>query len=112
MYYEYETFNNYQELAAKHPDAAAEALNEFGEGEWQGRNLHWYPTKEDFAMHELEEGQYSDFGLSRYTDFNGAPNLLDFINFNLLGEALVENWYNTSNFEADNGEIVTTEIGW
>lgn len=28
MNYECETFNNYQELAAKHPDVAAEALKE------------------------------------------------------------------------------------
>lgn len=108
----YEIFSNYQALATKHPNTAAALLDEFGEGEWQDSYLYWYPTEEDFAMYEFEDGWYSNHNLNQSTDFRGAPNPLNFIDFKSLGEALVETWDNSCNFEADNGEIVTTSYGW
>lgn len=110
-YYENETFDNYQDLAKKHPDAAAELLNEFGEGEWQNSELYWFPSEEDFAIYEVVDGWYSTFPPIT-TNFNGAPNLLDFIDFKGLGSALVNTWDDSCNFETKSGEIVTTGYGW
>lgn len=64
MDYKEEILDNYQELAAKHPKAAAELLDKFGEGKWQEYTLCWYPNKEDFAKFEVEEGWYRDVDLS------------------------------------------------
>lgn len=112
MNYEQEIFDNYQALAAKHPSIASKLLEEFGEGEWQDSELCWYPNEEDFAMYEVEDGWYSTFQLNQYTDFNGAPNLLNFLDFKSLGSALVETWDNSCHFEANDGEIVSTEVGF
>lgn len=112
MNYEQEIFSNYQALAAKHPNTAAALLYEFGEGEWQNSELYWYPTEEDFAMYEVEEGWYSNFQLNQSIDFNGAPNLLNFLDFKSLGSALVDTWDNSCHFEANNGEIVSTGVGF
>lgn len=102
-YYENEIFENYQAFAAKHPDAAAELLNKFSEGKWQDSKLCWYPSEEDFAVYEIEDGWYSSIPWT--ADFNGAPNLLDVLDFVALGRALAENWDDSCNFEANNGEI-------
>lgn len=110
-YYEDEIFDNYQALAEKHPSVAAELLYEFGEGEWQDSELYWYPSEEDFAIHEVKDGWYSDIELAT-TDFRGAPNLLDFINFKALGNALVETWASSYYFETKSGEIVAAKYGW
>lgn len=110
MEHEYESFNNYKELAAKHPKAAAALLEEFDEGEWQNNDLYWYPSEEDFAMYEMVDGWYSSNGLGQFSDFKGAPNPLNFIDYKALGKALVGSWDKHCNFETDDGEIVTT--GW
>lgn len=109
-YYGNEILENYQDLAKKHPNAAAELLNEFGEGEWQNSELYWFPSEEDFAMYEMIDGWYSSTDLGQFSDFRGTPNPLNFIDYKALGEALVENWDETCNFKTDDGEIVTT--GW
>lgn len=113
-YYENEFFENYQDLAKKHPSAAAELLHEFGEGKWQESELCWYPSKKDFAIYEVEDGWYSDINIKLImTNFRGgAPNLLDFIDFDALGSALIEMWDSSYYFETTSGEIVTTKYGW
>lgn len=110
MDYQEEILDNYQELAAKHPKAAAEVLDKFGEGKWQEYALCWYPSEEDFAMYEMIDGWYSSTDLGQFSDFRGAPNPLNFIDYKALGKALVETWDENCNFETDDGEIVTT--GW
>lgn len=108
--YENEIFDNYKSLAATYPNVAAELLDEFGEGKWQDSDLYYYPSENDFAIYEIVDGWYSTIQLD--TDFNGAPNLLDFIDFEGLGRALVETWDASCNFETKSGEIVTTSYGW
>lgn len=112
MEYEYESFNNFKELAAKHPKAAAELLEKFNEGEWQDNDLYWYPSEEDFAIYEIVDGWYSNLGLNQFVDFNGAPNPLNFIDFKSFGDVLIDSYDPTCNFETNNGEIVTTGYGF
>lgn len=112
MNYEDEVFDNYQALAAKHPNTAAALLDKFGEGEWQDSYLYWYLSEEDFAMYEMVDGWYSKLNLRQSSYFGGAPNPLDFIAFKALGKALLDTWDDTAYFEADNGEIVTTGVGF
>lgn len=111
MEYDEEIFNNYQELATKHPGVAAELLDKVGEGEWQESELYWYSNKENFAKHEVADGWYSDIELTT-TDFKGAPDLLDFISFRALGNALVETWDDSYYFETKSGEIVAAKYGF
>ena len=126
MNYKEEIFDNYQDLATKHPKAAAELLNKFGEGKWQDYDLCWYPSEEDFAKFEVEEGWYRDVDLSSVeltqpSDFPKIPNLLDFINlpdlksfidFKSFGKALMETWDDPDKFETTDGEIVTSSWGF
>lgn len=111
MYYENEIFDNYQALAKKHPDAAAELQNEIGDGEWQNLELRWYPNEEDFAIYDVIDGWYSNIPLDT-GDFDDAPNLLNFFDFKALGRALVETWDSSCNFETESGEIITASYGW
>lgn len=113
MNYNEETFDNYQALAVSHPHAAAALLDKFDEGEWQDSRLYYYPTVKDFTLHELDDGWYFNYKLKYDMDFDDAVNLLDFINYDALGKALIKaRYFNDCNFKTDNGEIVTAEIGW
>ena len=126
MDYKEEILDNYQELAAKHPKAAAELLDKFGKGKWQEYALCWYPSEEEFAKFEVEEGWYRDVDLSsveltQSSDFVKTPNLLDFINlpdlknfinFKSFGKALMEAWDDPDKYETKSGEIVTSSWGF
>lgn len=113
MNYEEEVFDDgYKELALEHPQAAAALLEEFGEGEWQDSWLYRYPTVKDFVLHELDNGWYFNYKLKYDVDFDGALNLLDFIDYKALGKALINVRGGDCCFETDKGEIITTEIGW
>ena len=90
MNYEEEVFDNYKELAAKYPQAAAALLKEVGEDDWQDSWLYYYPTVKDFTLHELDNGWYFNYKLKYDVDFDGALNLLDFIDHKALGKALTE----------------------
>lgn len=125
MNYEEEVFDNYQALAAKYPQTATALLEEVGEDDWQDSWLYYYPMVKDFTLHELDNGWYFNYKLKYDMDFDGALNLLDFIDYEALGKALtegskrflcsegIEAWYfDNCIFKTDNGEIITTEVGW
>ena len=101
----YETFENFDEFKAAYPDKATEALNNFEEGDWQEESLYYYADVESFAKYEVCEGWYSETNLDR--DWGGAPNLLEFIDYKSLGEDLVWSWDDISNFQFEDGSIVT-----
>lgn len=90
MNYQEEVFDNYKKLAAKYPQAARALLGEVGEDDWQDSWLYYYPTVKDFTLHELDDGWYFNYKLKYDVDFDGALNLLDFINYEALGKALIE----------------------
>lgn len=105
------TFDNFEELLEAKAKVAQELLKTYGEGEWQNNEIYYYSDVEDFAEYELTEGWYSGLGLEGF-NFNGAPNIMAYIDLEALGAALVSSWDDSSNFEASTGEIVTTSYGW
>lgn len=103
------SFENFAELQESKPALAKELLETVGEGDWQTDQIFHYGSLEEFVDYELTEGWYSDMSLNG--DTNGAPNLLDYIDKEALGEALMNSWDESCNFE-HNGEILTTGYGW
>ena len=104
-------YNSFEELKADKPELAQELLDVFGKGEWQESNLSVYDTLEDYAYYELTEGWYIDNHLDEQ-DYNGAPNPIDYIDLEALGEALVENGDASCTYRTEGDQVVTTDWGW
>lgn len=102
----YEDFNNLKE---KDLELAKDLLEEVGEGEWQNEEIRVFPDHEEFAAYELEDGWYFELNINR--KYNGAPNLLNFIDLESLGQALEGSW-DESIYKNINGQIVMTNYGW
>lgn len=69
-----------------------------------------YPNVEEYAIYELTDGWYSDCNFDG--DFNGAPNPMDYINTEHLGEDLIEQVDSSVCQLLPNGKVVTTSYGW
>ncbi|WP_157457033.1 hypothetical protein [Carnobacterium maltaromaticum] len=103
-------YRNYNELVENNTKLAVELLDEKGKGNWQKEEIYSHDDIQSFAEYELTEGWYIDLNIDK--DFNGAPNPLDFIDLEELGDALVRNWDNSCHFKSINGEILQTSHGW
>ena len=104
-------YNSFEELKANKPELAQELLDVFDKGEWQESNLSVYDTLEDYAYYELTEGWYIDNHLDKQ-DYNGAPNPIDYIDLEALGEALVESGDESCIYRTEGDQVVTTDWGW
>ena len=104
-------YNSFEELKADKPELAQELLEVFDKGEWQESNLSVYDTLEDFACYELTEGWYIDNNLVDQ-DYHGAPNPIDYIDLDALGEALVESGDASCIYRTEGDQVVTTDGGW
>lgn len=104
-------YNSFAELKADKTELAQELLDVFGKGEWQESNLSVYDTLEDFAYYELTEGWYIDKHFDQQ-DYNGAPNPIDYIDLESLGEALVQNGDESYIYSTESDQVVTTDWGW
>lgn len=107
MYYE-----NFEELLNDKPKLAKELLDEIGEGEWQNENIQYFVDTEEFAVYEIEEGWYADLGISSESSYDGAPNLMDYIDIDSLGEVLSNSWDESMYFKSSTGEVIKTYYGW
>lgn len=103
-------FDNYNELFNYNERLANELMEDVGEGGWQNEQIYFYESVEDFAEHELTEGWYASLEIDK--DWNGAPNPMEYIDLTALGNALTENWDESSNFKSEQGEILSTGHGW
>lgn len=103
-------YNNYNELLDDNTSLASELLNEKGKGKWQVEEIYSHSDIQSFAEYELTEGRYIDLNIDR--DFNGAPNPLDFIDLEELGNALAKSWDRSCHFKSANGEVLQTGYGW
>lgn len=102
-------FDNLNELREKYRAVAESLLAEHGEGQWVNEKLYYYGKLADFAEYELTEGWYMDCNFDR--DFRGAPNPLDYIDLEALGEALSNRW-DESMYWTDGDDVVGTSCGW
>ena len=109
MDYNYETFNNLEELKVTYPELAKELLEMFQDGDWVFEELYVYPTLEDYTRYELTDGWYAD---SVKDNYNGAPNPFDYIDLYALGDALSESWDDSINYLSEDNKVVATSHGW
>lgn len=110
VYYDSETYDNFEEFKDSRPDLAKKLLSDVDEGEWMNEQIYYYPTIEDFAIYELTEGWYIDY-IKSDTDLRGAPDPLDYIDYEAFGEALTRNW-DGSIYWSDGECVVSTNYGW
>ena len=103
---------SYTDLLEYDEDLAKELLENVGEGDWQQERIYYYEDEEEFAEYELTEGWYASLGIGLDKDYNGAPNLMNYIDLIALGGALVATWDKSCNFKSEQGEILTTSCGW
>lgn len=104
-------FKGYKSLKAIHPEIAEELLEVKGEGEWQNNEITCYRSAASFARYEVQEGWYASLGIYEH-DYNGAPDLKEFIDFEKLGDALVKNMDESIYYLTEDGCIVYTPCGW
>lgn len=104
-------FDNIEELAKFDKEVAEELKEVYGDGGWKEEQLYYHENKKEFADYELTEGWYSYGGLND-RDWNGAPNPIDHVDLESLGEDLVNSWDVSGHYLTKNGEIVQTSHGW
>lgn len=108
----YISYDNFEEFKEIHPDLAEELLNEVDEGDWQNDTLYHYRTLADYAQYELEEGLYSSYGDLFSQDFHGAPNPIDYVDLDALGEALSDCWDESCYHRFSDDSVISTSYGW
>lgn len=108
--YEIKTYDNLEELKQENKELVERLLKEFDEGDWSDNQLYVYPSLEDFAIYEVEEGWYSE---AIKEDYNGAPNLLDYIDYEALGNALKDSWDDSCYYYDEETDcVVSTAYGF
>lgn len=60
---------------------------------WMNHELIVYPTEYDFGLYQLQDGLYKVFNFAG-NDYCSLRDPLDFINMNLFGERLAEDFNN------------------
>lgn len=113
MFMEYEViyFANFEQFKEENATLAFELLESVAEGDWMQDALNFYPSKEDFVKYELIDGWYSSMGFTNL-DYNGAPNLVDYIDLDSLGDDLISCWDESMYTQLSNGSIISTNWGW
>lgn len=111
MEYEVYQFENFKEFKKSFPKLAKELSEVVGDGKWKDYGINFYPTLKDYAIYEVVDGYYycSDIDLNK--DLRGAPNLLDYIDFEKLGNDLKEKLDDGTYVGINNG-VITTYYGW
>lgn len=103
-----ESFNNFDELMIAMPKLAAEIDDYSANTDWKNEPIYVYKDLTAFAKYELTEGWYIEHNLSLDDDYNGAPNPLDFIDWESFSQALSEDWDGRLHFLSLSGYVVET----
>lgn len=109
------SYDNFEDFKEDHPDLAKELLDNVEAGEWQNEEIQYYPTPDEYADYEVCEGWYACLfdGKDLSTmDYNGAPSLYDYIDFDKLGQDLVDSGDETVTMQLSDNSIVETMYGW
>lgn len=104
------TYYNYNELKEDNQELAIELLNKKGAGKWQNDTIYLYDDLTDFAEFEVVDGWYALRHIN--IDFNGAPNLFNYIDYERLGEDLQSCWDESCNYLSEDNQVLTTGYGW
>lgn len=108
--YEVKSYENLEELREINEELAERLLEEFAEGDWVNNDLYVYQSLEDYAIYEVEEGWYSNV---IKPDFKGAPDLLDYIDYESLGNALKDSWDDSCYYYDEETDcVVSTAYGF
>lgn len=107
-------FDNFQDFAENFPDQAKELLEEVEEGDWQDDVIYYYASPDDYANYQVCEGWYAailncDLSVANY---NGAPSLYNYIDFDELGQDLIDLADGTCVFATSKNEVIETGFGW
>lgn len=105
--YDYKYYENFEELKKDHKGLGERLLNEVEEGEWMNEGLYVYPSVKDFAEYEVKDGWYSD---QINGNFNGAPNLYDYIDYENLGIDLTTTWDDSVYYHDKETDYVVNSI--
>lgn len=100
--YQQLVFNNFKELFESDTQLAMRLVYRLGlehcsEDElnnkypWASRELVVYPTEYDFGLYQLQDGLYKVFNFAD-NDYGSLRDPLDFIDMNLFGERLAEDF--------------------
>lgn len=103
-------FANLKELMVSNSRLGNELVGEVGKGDWQENEIYLYDDLEDFAEYELTEGWYASLDVKQ--DWNGAPNPLDYIDLQRLGESLSDSWDSSCYYLTENDSVLATSTGW
>lgn len=117
MNYKYTDYDNFDELMDCDSQTANLLLKELdldesdiGKETWMNEQLMVYPNVEEYAIYELIDGWYQNHNLGG--SFDGAPNPMDYIDTEHLGEDLIEQVDSSVCLLLPNGKVVTTSYGW
>ena len=104
--YDSKIYENYDEFLEADPSLAKKFFEEVGQGSWQEERIAVYASLEDFAKYEVSDGWYSE-STRGLESANGAPVLLNFIDYEKLGEALADSWDESTSTLLDGKVIIT-----
>lgn len=110
--YNYEHFKSIIELQRKYPNVTKRLLEYAAdpEGDWTTEDIYLYNSPEDVARYEVEDGWYST---ALTPDYNGAPSLYEYIDYESLASALINSWDESAHYyDPLSGFVLTTSCGW
>lgn len=108
---DFAVFADFDEFRSKHPKLAKKLVDEVGEDYWMSAPLTLYKSKVDFAKYEVNFGWYYDIFNNIEDKLNGAPNPLDCIDYNKLGDMFVDTMDESVNCLVGS-YIITTSYGF
>lgn len=102
--YTYQFYGNIEELKEINENLVEQITNVFDEKTLtKNVEIIIYPTLEDYAKREVEDGFYIEI---IDTDYDEAYDLLECINYQALGEKLKEKWDESSHYYDENTDTV------
>ena len=114
MSYEYENYDNLEQLEKVDSKLANELSLYAWSEDWKNEDFLVFPNEVEFAKYELEDGWYEGLGLEvvQGTEYRGAVNPFNYIDYKRLADDLIKNWDRSLYYESDEGKIVRTSYGF
>ena len=104
-------YENFKDMKNNNPELAEHLLDTVGEGDWQDYQLVCYEDSSEYAKYEVSDGWYAQLELNELSSFDGASNLYDYIDFDSLGEDLLNSADESMVVELDDC-IIRTNYGF